>query len=212
WRAGGGDPAARVLGPLRRARAQARAFAARLARAHPVGPGWSGDAGWLRDGTVVCRCEGTTYGALRAAAADPATGDPRVTKLVTRAGLGPCQGRVCGATVAELTTRLTPPATGMGGGRPGHAGATAVQGTPAPGPDGRPDHPAPETDVGTAAVPGNPVPGADGQDGFAAYRRPVAQPIRLGELAREPEAVPESVPEAVPESGPSYGPSPEESA
>ncbi|NGO71388.1 FAD-dependent oxidoreductase [Streptomyces boncukensis] len=130
WCAAGGDPAAPVLAPLRRARDQGRRFARRLARAHPVGAEWPG---WLREDTVVCRCETARYGALCAAAADPASGDPRVGKLATRAGLGPCQARICGPAVAELTARLR-----------GQA---------------------PPTD-------------------WTPHRRPIAQPIRLGELAR----------------------------
>ncbi|HJP78016.1 MAG TPA: FAD-dependent oxidoreductase [Pseudonocardiaceae bacterium] len=100
-----------------------QAFAARLARAHPIGTGWPG---WLTPETVICRCEETSYDTLCAAAADPSKMDGRALRLTTRAGLGPCQARMCGPTVAELTRS-------------------------------RPTH-----------------------------RRPIAQPIRLGELAESP--------------------------
>lgn len=100
-----------------------QAFAARLARAHPIGAGWTS---WLTPETVICRCEETSYATLCAAAADPSKMDDRALRLTTRAGLGPCQARMCGPTVAELT----------------HS---------------RPTH-----------------------------RRPIAQPIRLGELAEPP--------------------------
>jgi NADPH-dependent 2,4-dienoyl-CoA reductase/sulfur reductase-like enzyme len=100
-----------------------QAFAARLARAHPIGTGWPG---WLTLETVICRCEETSYATLREAAAGPSKMDDRALRLTTRAGLGPCQARMCGPTVAELT----------------HS---------------RPTH-----------------------------RRPIAQPIRLGELAESP--------------------------
>jgi NADPH-dependent 2,4-dienoyl-CoA reductase/sulfur reductase-like enzyme len=100
WAAAGG--AAADLRSVRRRRDQGRAFAERLAAAHPVGAAWPG---WLRPDTVVCRCEETTYEALREAAADPAYGSAHALKLTTRAGLGPCQARVCGPTVAELTKR-----------------------------------------------------------------------------------------------------------
>jgi hypothetical protein len=43
--------------------------------------------------TIVCRCEDVTLGAL--APEWPA----RQAKLYTRAGMGPCQGRVCGAAM-----------------------------------------------------------------------------------------------------------------
>lgn len=43
-----------------------------------------------RPDTIVCRCEDVPYGAI-----EPAWG-AREAKLCTRAGMGPCQGRVCG--------------------------------------------------------------------------------------------------------------------
>ncbi|WP_103352349.1 NAD(P)/FAD-dependent oxidoreductase [Amycolatopsis sp. CA-128772] len=93
--AAGGTPSRALL----RKRAHARAFARRLAAAHPIGPAWRG---WLRTDTIVCRCEETTYDDLERAVADPAAPGPHALKLGTRAGLGPCQGRMCGAAVADL--------------------------------------------------------------------------------------------------------------
>ncbi len=93
--AAGGTPGRALL----RERDRTRAFARRLTAAHPIGAAWRG---WLRDDTIVCRCEETSYEELRTAAADPATPGPHALKLGTRAGLGPCQGRICGPTVAEL--------------------------------------------------------------------------------------------------------------
>ena len=49
-----------------------------------------------RPDTVVCRCEDVPLGRLAAAAS------AREAKLDTRAGMGPCQGRVCGAALAVL--------------------------------------------------------------------------------------------------------------
>ncbi|WP_216214986.1 FAD-dependent oxidoreductase [Amycolatopsis aidingensis] len=100
WVAGGGDPAA--ITRLLRRRDRGRAFAARLARAHPIGSGWPD---WLRPETVLCRCEGTDYRTLCRALEDPARDAARAVRLGTRAGLGPCQGRICDPTVAELTAR-----------------------------------------------------------------------------------------------------------
>jgi NADPH-dependent 2,4-dienoyl-CoA reductase/sulfur reductase-like enzyme len=95
WVAGGGSPAR--LRTIRRRRDEGRAFAVRLAAAHPIGRRWSG---WLRPDTLVCRCEETDYGTLcRAAATDVSA---RAVRLATRAGLGPCQARICGPTLAEL--------------------------------------------------------------------------------------------------------------
>lgn len=46
--------------------------------------------------TVACRCEDVTIGALDGFA------DARDAKLATRCGMGACQGRICGAALAEL--------------------------------------------------------------------------------------------------------------
>jgi NADPH-dependent 2,4-dienoyl-CoA reductase/sulfur reductase-like enzyme len=48
-----------------------------------------------RPDTLVCRCEDVPFSAV-----DPAWG-ARETKLCTRAGMGPCQGRVCGPILAR---------------------------------------------------------------------------------------------------------------
>ena len=93
--AAGGTPSRELL----RSRDRTRAFAHRLKAAHPIGAAWPG---WLRDDTIVCRCEETTYGRLKEAAADAVKPGPHALKLGTRAGLGPCQGRMCGPAVAEL--------------------------------------------------------------------------------------------------------------
>lgn len=53
------------------------------------------------DHTVVCRCESLTAGTIRAAAGAGSVG-PNQVKAFTRAGMGPCQGRQCGYTVAHL--------------------------------------------------------------------------------------------------------------
>lgn len=53
------------------------------------------------DDTVVCRCEELTAGEIRAAA-KIGRPDPNQTKSLTRAGMGPCQGRLCGYTVAHI--------------------------------------------------------------------------------------------------------------
>lgn len=53
------------------------------------------------DETVVCRCEELTAGQIRAAARIGQPG-PNQIKAFTRAGMGPCQGRQCGYTVAHI--------------------------------------------------------------------------------------------------------------
>lgn len=62
------------------------------------------------DGTIVCRCEEVTAGQVRGATALGAQG-PNQLKSFTRAGMGPCQGRMCGLTVTEIMAaeRRLPP-------------------------------------------------------------------------------------------------------
>ncbi|MCV6905821.1 MAG: FAD-dependent oxidoreductase [Achromobacter xylosoxidans] len=53
------------------------------------------------DDTIVCRCEELTAGDIRRAAAIGQPG-PNQIKSYTRAGMGPCQGRQCGHTIAHI--------------------------------------------------------------------------------------------------------------
>ncbi|MFD6228764.1 NAD(P)/FAD-dependent oxidoreductase [Streptomyces sp. NPDC060232] len=85
---------------LARRRARLRAFADAMAAAHRPGDGWTG---WLRDDAVVCRCEEVPAGRIREAAGDLGARDARTVKLLTRAGMGWCQGRMCAPAVAALT-------------------------------------------------------------------------------------------------------------
>src|SRR5271168_1210238 len=55
----------------------------------------------LDDATLVCRCEEVTAENIRAAARIGALGLNQL-KAFTRCGMGPCQGRMCGATAAEV--------------------------------------------------------------------------------------------------------------
>ncbi|MCX5302911.1 NAD(P)/FAD-dependent oxidoreductase [Streptomyces sp. NBC_00160] len=87
------------LARLTRRRARLRAFADAMAAAHRPGEGWTG---WLRDDAVVCRCEEVPAGRIREAADDLGARDARTVKLLTRAGMGWCQGRMCGPAVAAL--------------------------------------------------------------------------------------------------------------
>ncbi|MFC7691105.1 FAD-dependent oxidoreductase [Paeniroseomonas aquatica] len=59
------------------------------------------DVSAIPDATVVCRCEEVTAGTLRLERARGA-GSLGSLKKATRAGMGRCQGRMCGATVARL--------------------------------------------------------------------------------------------------------------
>jgi NADPH-dependent 2,4-dienoyl-CoA reductase/sulfur reductase-like enzyme len=121
----------RITRRLERKKTGALHFVGRLAAGHPVRDGWHR---WLDDDTTICRCEGTALCQLRAA--HSAERSLRSTKLNTRAGLGPCQGRFCAANVDSI------------------CGAVNYDGTDVAG-----------------------LPGARSQS------RPIAEPVRLGELA-----------------------------
>jgi NADPH-dependent 2,4-dienoyl-CoA reductase/sulfur reductase-like enzyme len=115
--AAGGDTGAGPARAAARARNQARGFAARIEAAHGVRGGW---VGWLREDTVVCRCEETTYGRIREVAELTRSRELRSVKLTSRAGLGPCQARMCGRTLEELLgDPAAPGATGPSGLAPG---------------------------------------------------------------------------------------------
>ncbi|MFI8256404.1 FAD-dependent oxidoreductase [Streptomyces filamentosus] len=84
---------------LARRRERLRAFADAMGAAHRPGPGWTG---WLREETAVCRCEEVPAGRVREAVEELGATDARTVKLLTRAGMGWCQGRMCGPAVAAL--------------------------------------------------------------------------------------------------------------
>ena len=56
----------------------------------------------IADGTILCRCEAVTAGALRASVAGINAGELNRAKAYSRVGMGRCQGRVCGAAAAEV--------------------------------------------------------------------------------------------------------------
>jgi NADPH-dependent 2,4-dienoyl-CoA reductase/sulfur reductase-like enzyme len=74
-------------------RLRGRAFAARLARAFALRPELDRVA---RRDTIVCRCEDVPLARVRAASTR------REAKLRSRAGMGACQGRICGAALERL--------------------------------------------------------------------------------------------------------------
>jgi NADPH-dependent 2,4-dienoyl-CoA reductase/sulfur reductase-like enzyme len=89
--AASGDKARRRA--LEGARASGRALAARMERAFRPRPELRSLA---RPDTIVCRCEDAPVSALASCAS------AREAKLVSRAGMGPCQGRVCGPALEFL--------------------------------------------------------------------------------------------------------------
>lgn len=69
--------------------------------------------------TTVCRCEEVTAGAVRASLRELGATDARAIKLLTRAGMGWCQGRMCGPALAGLLAEH--------GAEPGQAAALAAR-------------------------------------------------------------------------------------
>jgi len=53
------------------------------------------------DEVIVCRCEEVTAGQIRAVVAHGCQG-PNQAKSFLRAGMGPCQGRLCGPVVSAV--------------------------------------------------------------------------------------------------------------
>ena len=91
------------LAEARKERAKFRAFGDLLNELFEVRPGIYE---LMANDVTVCRCEEVTAGDIRAMLADW-TANVNVVKAVTRAGMGLCQGRICGGLVAELTARGT---------------------------------------------------------------------------------------------------------
>jgi len=81
------------LGRLVRSRTSQRSFAAALETAFQLRPELRN---LLRDETVVCRCEDVRFHRLAQCRSW------REAKLYTRCGMGPCQGRICGAATEFL--------------------------------------------------------------------------------------------------------------
>jgi thioredoxin reductase len=95
---GSGRRGRRLQGSIRRG----RAFATAMHGAHPVPPTWSS---WLTPETLVCRCEEVDVGTVQRARDELGGGDARTAKLLTRTGMGWCQGRVCGFATALLAAQ-----------------------------------------------------------------------------------------------------------
>ncbi|CCK26142.1 oxidase [Streptomyces davaonensis JCM 4913] len=102
----GTEPDPRAWAAAARTRTRLRAFFAALDGVYAPPAHWTS---LITDDTVVCRCEEVTGGAVREAVEELGAGDARTVKLLTRAGMGWCQGRVCGPAVAGLAgCALTP--------------------------------------------------------------------------------------------------------
>lgn len=87
----------RLAAPLFRQRSRETAVRPFLDAAYPP----CTEAMRPADSTIVCRCEEVTAGSIRGLAELGCRG-PNQAKAFGRAGMGPCQGRYCGLTVAAL--------------------------------------------------------------------------------------------------------------
>lgn len=56
---------------------------------------------FFSDETTLCRCENVTVGDVRRAVSEGVR-DVNEVKVLTRCGMGPCQGRMCGPALAEI--------------------------------------------------------------------------------------------------------------
>ena len=81
-----------------------QSFARLLHQLYPVHPGW---IEWLAPNTVICRCEEVSYAKVKEAITRFVASDAKTVKSITRCGMGLCQGRVCGANVAAITSALS---------------------------------------------------------------------------------------------------------
>jgi NADPH-dependent 2,4-dienoyl-CoA reductase/sulfur reductase-like enzyme len=89
--------------PVARRLARLARFRAALDRAYRLRPGLVGLAA---ADTVVCRCEELTRAEVEAGIAAGGT-DLRTLKVMTRLGMGPCQGRMCWPAAARLLAART---------------------------------------------------------------------------------------------------------
>jgi len=96
----------RELPSVRRASASAARMAAALDRI--CAPERAALTALADDDTTLCRCEDVTHGEVRCAIRDnPTLATADAVKLLTRAGMGPCQGRMCGPALTELLHTCT---------------------------------------------------------------------------------------------------------
>lgn len=78
-----------------------RRFASGIARAFPLP---SQNIAEIPDDTILCRCEEVTVGEVRAAATELGAEEVNRAKAFSRAGMGRCQGRFCGAASQEIVS------------------------------------------------------------------------------------------------------------
>lgn len=117
-----GRPREAEMAAASKSRARLRQFAAAMHAVYAVPPSWLTA---LTPETLVCRCEEVTVADIDAAI-ELGARDPHSAKLLSRAGMGLCQGRVCGYAVACLV------ADRVGGSPDLNAGTERAVATPVP--------------------------------------------------------------------------------
>ena len=80
-------------------RKRAKRFSETLFTVYPIKAGWEQ---WLSTDTTICRCEEISRGDLLTAHDELGATDIRTMKLMTRTGMGMCQGRVCARNICDL--------------------------------------------------------------------------------------------------------------
>ena len=112
--------AGKIFGRIGRGLARQRRFGRLLGELFPPKPGWTSLA---HDETPLCRCEEVSLREIRAAVSEGARTLGEV-KMVTRVGMGNCQGRMCeysvvGTIVQALSSEgVSPDSVGMYSVRP----------------------------------------------------------------------------------------------
>lgn len=84
---------------LLRKRKSLNNFARALMKNYPIPADWMKS---LNLQTIICRCEEVTLGAITESVFLLRADSERSSKLMTRAGMGMCQGRVCSRNVMEI--------------------------------------------------------------------------------------------------------------
>ena len=84
---------------LKSLRRRALNFSSTLQKVYEIPIGWRK---WLTPETIICRCEEVNYQQVNHAASEFGALDSRGIKLMTRCGMGMCQGRICSRIVADL--------------------------------------------------------------------------------------------------------------
>ena len=87
------------LNKLKRQRRRAQKFSRALQKVYAIPLGWKS---WLTPDSLICRCEEVSYDNINRAIEDYGVTDLRGIKLMTRCGMGLCQGRICSRAISDL--------------------------------------------------------------------------------------------------------------